>query len=114
MRRSTHERSKSPLPGKRKRPDGDHADSDGKRRRPTSPSPSRSPGGTPTPGDGNLITEADVAAFLRGKAGVTTKDVLVHFKRALRADERNKQAISKLLQAVSRLEGGKIVLKEGL
>lgn len=45
---------------------------------------------------------------------MTTQEVLKHFKKALKSDERNKQAIGGLLQAVASLSGSQLVLKPGL
>jgi len=40
--------------------------------------------------------------------------VLVHFKKALKNDQRNKTAISGLIKSVADLVGGNLVLKSGL
>ena len=71
------------------------------------------PAGADTAG---LITERDLISLFKSREGhaMTTQEVLKHFKKALKSDERNKQAIGGLLQAVASLSGSQLVLKAGL
>lgn len=98
----------SPAPGgKRKRTEGEEVDAAKRRKN----------GETPPPvseGDADLITEADLVALFRTKASFTTKEVLSHFKKAFKADPRNKMAVGKLIQAVATFVEGELVLKPGL
>jgi transcription initiation factor TFIIF subunit alpha len=104
-------RNASPGPsgggGKRKRTEGEDADA-AKRRK-------NGGGGTPPPSSGELITEADLVALFKTRPSftLTTKDVLAHFKKALKADPRNKAAIGGMLQSVANLVGKELVLKAG-
>lgn len=90
-------RGVSPGPGiKRKRPDDD---SDGGKRQKSS--------------DVGLLTEDDLVALLRTKPVFTTKEVLAHFRKAFKAEPRNKGHIGTLLQAVATLVDGELRLKPG-
>lgn len=64
-------------------------------------------------GDADLITEAMLIELFRTKPSFSTKEVLSHFKKALKADPRNKSAIGGMLQSVANLVGGELVLKPG-
>ncbi|BGP29429.1 transcription factor IIF subunit tfg1 [Rhodotorula toruloides] len=117
-------RATSPAPGssssgsgKRKRSahsaDGAASDSDAggdpsKRR--------KAHGKSPSPAPTALITQADLIAYLKTKPNQTstTKEVLTHFRKAIKGDSRNKASIGGLLQAVANLVGGNLVLKQGL
>ncbi|GAA5884993.1 hypothetical protein JCM6882_007185 [Rhodosporidiobolus microsporus] len=111
--------------GKRKRErdgsvDGGAAsdsDVDGSKRRKSAKPGGGGKGKSPSPGAPvALLTQADLVAFFKTRPNVTagTKDVLTHFRRQIKGDERNKAAIGGLLQAVANLEGGSLVLKAGL
>ncbi|GAA6010935.1 hypothetical protein JCM11491_004608 [Sporobolomyces phaffii] len=65
---------------------------------------------------GGLIAKEDLVAFLKSRPNhsSTTKDVLVHFRRQLKLEPKNKSAISKLVKAVADLVNGNLVLKAGL
>ncbi|GAA5828952.1 hypothetical protein JCM11251_004077 [Rhodosporidiobolus azoricus] len=115
-------RSASPSGGKRKRDTsvdggaGSDSDIDGTKRR-KSAKPGGGKGKSPSPGAPvALLTQADLVAFFKTRPNLTagTKDVLTHFRKQIKGDERNKAAIGGLLQAVANLEGGSLVLKAGL
>lgn len=88
---------------KRRRAEAE-ADDGTKRRKAGSQSP---------PPAGPLLTDVDVIAFLKTGSGFTTKDLLLHFRKALK-DARNKAAIGKLIHAVASLNEGILVLKPEL
>ncbi|KAG0665390.1 hypothetical protein C6P46_006837 [Rhodotorula mucilaginosa] len=117
-------RATSPAPsssshsnGKRKRDrasttDGAASDSDAdgsKRRKAGGKSPSPAPGG-------GVLTQADIVAYLRTRPNQTstTKEVLTHFRKAIKGDARNKASIGGLLRAAANLVDGNLVLKPGL
>lgn len=66
--------------------------------------------------DSNLITETSLIAFFKTNPGFSTntRDVLAHFRKAIKADTRNKDAIGGLLKSVANLVGKDLVLKPGL
>lgn len=51
--------------------------------------------------------------LFRTKPSFSTKEVLSHFKKALKADPRNKASIGQMLQSVANLVDGNLVLKTG-
>ncbi|GJN88021.1 hypothetical protein Rhopal_000977-T1 [Rhodotorula paludigena] len=73
-------------------------------------------GKSPSPGPVGVLTQDDLIAYLKTRPGFasTTKEVLTHFRRAIKGDARNKQGIGALLQAVANLKEGNLVLKPGL
>ncbi|GAA5871135.1 hypothetical protein JCM16303_001702 [Sporobolomyces ruberrimus] len=98
---------------KRKRNDGTVDSDDGsKRRKNGGKAKSPSPGAEQT----GLISKEDLVAFLktRPNQSSTTKEVLVHFRKALKHEPKNKAAISGLIRAVADLVNGNLVLKAGL
>ncbi|BGP19045.1 transcription factor IIF subunit tfg1 [Rhodosporidiobolus nylandii] len=111
--------SPNPSSGKRRR-EGDggasDSDADGSKRRKAGAN-GKGKAKSPSPGAPvALLTEADLVAFFKTRSGTkaATKDVLTHFRKQIKGDERNKKAIGGLLQAVANLEGGLLVLKAGL
>ena len=62
-----------------------------------------------------LITEGDIIALFKMKAtSLQTKDVLAHFKKALKGNPANKAAIGGLLMSVASLVDGNLILRPGL
>ncbi|GAA5963755.1 hypothetical protein JCM3765_006840 [Sporobolomyces pararoseus] len=117
--RSSTSRNSSPGPSslsKRKRTDGgsgvDSDGGDGSKRRKNGKAKSPSPGAEQI----GLITKEDLIGFLKTRPNQTstTKDVLVHFRKALKNEPKNKAAISGLVKAVADLVNGNLVLKSGL
>ncbi|GAA5990655.1 hypothetical protein JCM10908_003173 [Rhodotorula pacifica] len=93
--------------------DGAASDSDAdgsKRRKAGGKSPS------PAPGGAVLLTQADIVVYLKTRPNQTstTKEVLTHFRKAIKGDARNKANIGGLLRAVANLVDGNLVLKAGL
>ena len=77
-------------------------------------SPSASPSASSATGDGLLLQEDEIIAFLRGKT-VTTGDLIQHFKKRFKAQPKNREVIGSVLRKVaSRTNDGKLQLKEGL
>ncbi|GAA5901873.1 uncharacterized protein JCM6883_000423 [Sporobolomyces salmoneus] len=120
--RSSASRNSSPGPSslssssKRKRADGTSgvdSDGDGSKRRKNGKAKSPSPGGSEQIG---LLTKEDLVAFFKTRPNQTgtTKDILVHFKKALKHEPKNKAALSGLIRAVADLVNGNLVLKAGL
>ncbi|GAA6035047.1 hypothetical protein JCM8097_002160 [Rhodosporidiobolus ruineniae] len=121
-------RATSPSPGpgsagKRKRDTSEGAasdsDVDGTKRRKGSVKPGAGGGKAKSPSPGApvaLLTQADLVAYFKSRPNQTaaTKDVLTHFRKQIKGDERNKGAIGGLLQAVANLQGGVLVLKPGM
>lgn len=119
-------RATSPAPsssshsnGKRKRDrasttDGAASDSDadGSKRRKAG---GKSPSPAPVPA-GGVLTQADIVAYLKTRPNQTstTKEVLTHFRKAIKGDARNKASIGGLLRAAANLVDGNLVLKPGL
>lgn len=98
---------------KRKRTGGEGGAEDEAKRRKNGGGKAKSP----SPGGvEGLITKEDLVSFLKSRPNQsgTTKDVLVHFRKALKNDARNKTAISGLIKSVADLVGGNLVLKAGL
>jgi transcription initiation factor TFIIF subunit alpha len=62
------------------------------------------------------LTQADIVAYLRTRPNQTstTKEVLTHFRKAIKGDARNKASIGGLLRAAANLVDGNLVLKPGL
>lgn len=108
--------SPGPQGSKRKRVDGsdatDASAEAAKRRKNGGASPPPSSEGSVA----GLITEQDLITLFKSREGhaMTTQEVLKHFKKQLKSDDRNKAAIGGLLQAVASLSGSQLVLKAGL
>lgn len=115
-------RATSPAPStssssKRKRDrasttDGAASDSDAdgsKRRKAGGKSPSPAP-------SGGLLAQGDIVAYLKTRPNQTstTKEVLTHFRKAIKGDPRNKANIGGLLRAAANLVDGNLLLKAGL
>lgn len=86
---------------KRKSDEGEHG-VDAKRYKNTAtsastPTSAASPGG----GDDSLITEDEVIQTLRGKK-LTTKEFLMHFRKRIKKNEKNREIITGLLKKVAR------------
>ncbi|CDS14299.1 hypothetical protein LRAMOSA06469 [Lichtheimia ramosa] len=86
---------------KRKSDEGEHG-TDAKRYKNTAtsastPTSAASPGG----GDDSLITEDEVIQTLRGKK-LTTKEFLMHFRKRIKKNEKNREIITGLLKKVAR------------
>ncbi|GAA5925070.1 transcription factor IIF subunit TFG1 [Sporobolomyces koalae] len=108
-------RNSSPGPSKRKRIDGSpgvDSDGDGSKRRKNGKAKSPSPGADQV----GLLSKEDLIGFLktRPNQSSSTKEVLVHFRKALKQEPKNKAAISSLIKAVADLVNGNLVLKAGL
>ncbi|GAA5867692.1 hypothetical protein JCM3774_003378 [Rhodotorula dairenensis] len=110
--------------GKRKRDrasttDGAASDSDAdgsKRRKAGGGGGGKSPSPAPGPPAGAVLTQADIVAYLKTRPNQTstTKEVLTHFRKAIKGDARNKASIGGLLRAAANLVDGNLVLKPGL
>lgn len=51
--------------------------------------------------DSDLITEEEVIAVLRGKR-LTTKEFLLHFRKRIKKNEKNREIVTSLLKKVAR------------
>lgn len=91
---------------------GSDSDADGSKRR-KGGGGGKSPSPAPA---GGLLSQADIVAYLktRPNQASTTKEVLTHFRKAIKGDARNKAAIGGLLRGASNLVDGNLVLKPGL
>ncbi|CEQ39045.1 SPOSA6832_00531 [Sporobolomyces salmonicolor] len=115
--RSSRAPSPGPSSGKRKRTaDGAGSDSDldGTKRRKNLSLTAKSP--SPGADASGLLTQADLVAYLKTRPNQTstTKEVLTHFRKALKSEPGNKAAIGGLLKAVANFVEGTLVLKPGL
>lgn len=93
---------------KRKAEEGASNAPDAKHRIVNHPAPSSPSGGSHTipsstggPKDEDIITEEEVIATLRGKK-MTLKEFLMHFRKRIKKNERNREIITGLLKKVAR------------
>ncbi|KAK3817014.1 MAG: hypothetical protein J3R72DRAFT_497922 [Linnemannia gamsii] len=63
--------------------------------------------------DANLITEAEVIAYIKSGPRVTTRDLVHELKKTLRKDVRNKTILATIIKKVAIVQNGVLLMKDG-